>query len=95
MSAYMVFTRDKTLHQNELNLYSKEVPATLAGHEVKILALYGRHEDLEGDSTEGTVILEFPSIEAAKAWYDGPEYRKVREHRFKGSTYRVVLIQRV
>ena len=75
--------------------YSKEVPATLAGHEVKILALYGRREDLEGDSTEGTVILEFPSIEAAKAWYDGPEYRKVREHRFKGSTYRVVLIQGV
>ncbi len=95
MSAYMVFTRDKTLDQNELNLYSKEVPATLAGHEVKILALYGRHEDLEGDSTEGTVILEFPSIDAAKAWYDGPEYRKVREHRFKGSTYRVVLIQGV
>ena len=95
MSAYMVFTRDKTLDQNELNLYSKEVPATLAGHEVKILALYGRHEDLEGDSTEGTVILEFPGIEAAKAWHDGPEYRKVREHRFKGSTYRVVLIQGV
>jgi uncharacterized protein (DUF1330 family) len=95
MSAYMVFTRDKTLDQNELNLYSKEVPATLAVHEVKILALYGRHEDLEGDSTEGTVILEFPSIEAAKVWYDGPEYRKVREHRFKGSTYRVVLIQGV
>jgi hypothetical protein len=47
MSAYMVFTRDKTLDQNELNLYSKEVPATLAGHEVKILALYGRHEDLK------------------------------------------------
>jgi uncharacterized protein (DUF1330 family) len=95
MSAYMVFTRDKTLDQSELNLYSKEVPATLAGHEVKLLALYGRHEDLEGDPTEGTVILEFPSIEAAKAWYDGPEYRKVREHRFKGSTYRVVLIQGV
>lgn len=93
MSAYMVFTREKTLDQNELSLYSKEVPATLAGHQVKILALYGQHEDLEGDPTEGTVILEFPTIEAAKAWYDGPEYRKVREHRFKGSTYRVVLIQ--
>jgi uncharacterized protein (DUF1330 family) len=95
MSAYMVFTRDKTLDQNELNLYSKEVPATLINHQVKILALYGRHEDLEGDPTEGTVILEFPSVEAAKAWYDGPDYRKVREHRFKGSMYRVVLIQGV
>jgi len=95
MSAYMVFTRDKTLDQNELNQYSKEVPATLVNHQVKILALYGQHEDLEGDRTEGTVILEFPSMDAAKAWYDGPDYRRVREHRFKGSTYRVILIEGV
>jgi len=41
----------------------------------------GSHEDLEGAPTEGTVILEFPSIEAAKAWYNGSPYREVREHR--------------
>ena len=93
MSAYMIFTREKTLDQGELDLYSKGVRTTLDAHDAKILAAYGRHEDLEGDPTEGTVILEFPSIEAAKAWYDGPEYREVREHRFKGSTYRVILIE--
>jgi uncharacterized protein (DUF1330 family) len=64
MSAYVVFTREKTLDAHELATYSKDAPATLAGHEVKVLALYGSHEDLEGASTEGTVILEFPSIEA-------------------------------
>jgi uncharacterized protein (DUF1330 family) len=95
MSAYLIFTRDKTLDEQELAAYSKEVPATLAGHEFKILALYGLHEDLEGASTEGTVILEFPGIEAAKAWYDGPPYREVREHRFKGATYRVTLVEGV
>ena len=26
------------------------------------------------------MIVEFPSMEAAKAWYDGPEYRAAREH---------------
>ncbi|HKN59813.1 MAG TPA: DUF1330 domain-containing protein [Candidatus Acidoferrales bacterium] len=95
MSAYLVFTRDKTLDKNELATYSKEVPATLAGHEAKVLALYGTHEDLEGAPTEGTVILEFPSIAAAKAWYSGAPYRQVREHRFKGATYRVTLVQGV
>jgi len=95
MPAYLVFTRDKTLDEHELATYSKDVPATFAGHEFKILALYGAHEDLEGAATEGTVILEFPSTEAAKAWYDSPAYRQVREHRFKGSTYRVVLIKGV
>src|SRR5271157_3815201 len=95
MSAYLIFTRDKTLDERELATYSKEVPATLAGHEVKVLALYGPHEDLEGASTEGSVILEFPSIQAAKAWYDSSPYRQVREHRFKGATYRVTLVEGV
>jgi uncharacterized protein (DUF1330 family) len=95
MSAYLIFTRDKTLDEHELATYSKDVLATLAGHEVKVLAFYGSHEDLEGASTEGTVILEFPSIEAAKAWYNGSPYREVREHRFKGATYRVILVEGV
>jgi uncharacterized protein (DUF1330 family) len=49
---------------HELATYAKDTPATLAGHEVKVLALNGSHEDLEGPSTEGTAILEFPSIVA-------------------------------
>jgi uncharacterized protein (DUF1330 family) len=95
MSAYLVFTRDKMLDKDEMAIYSKDVPATLAGHDCKVLALYGGHEDLEGAATEGTVILEFPNSDAAKAWYDSPAYRKVREHRFKGATYRVILVQGV
>jgi uncharacterized protein (DUF1330 family) len=95
MSAYLIFTREKTLDSQELATYSKEVPPTLAGHNAKVLALYGKHEDLEGAVTEGTVVLEFPSAAAAKAWYDGPEYREVREHPFKGATYRVILIEGV
>jgi uncharacterized protein (DUF1330 family) len=95
MSAYLIFTREKTLDAQEMAAYSKDVSPTLAGHPVKVLALYGAHEDLEGAATEGTVILEFPSMDAAKAWYDGPAYRKVREHRFKGATYHVILIEGV
>jgi uncharacterized protein (DUF1330 family) len=95
MSAYLIFMREKTLDERELAAYSKDVPPTLAGHPGKVLALYGAHEDLEGAATEGTVILEFPTSEAAKAWYDSPAYRKVREHRFKGAKYHVILVQGV
>ena len=95
MSAYLVFTRDKMLDPQEMARYSKEVPATLTGHPVKVLALYGAHEDLEGPPNEGTVILEFPTVDAAKAWYDSAPYREVREHRFKGADYRVTLIKGV
>jgi uncharacterized protein (DUF1330 family) len=95
MKGYLVFTRDKTLDKDEMAAYSKEVLATFAGHEFKTLARYGAYEDLEGPATEGTVILEFPTVEAAKAWYNSPAYRKVREHRFKGANYRATLIEGV
>ncbi len=95
MSAYMIFTREMTTNPQELDVYTKTVAPTMAGHPGKPLALYGRHEDLEGASTEGTVILEFPTVDAAKAWYNSPAYREVREHRFKGAKYHVILIEGV
>ena len=95
MSAYLIFTRDKTLDEQELANSHTSVAATIAGYDCKILALYGAHDDLEGEPTEGTVIAEFPSAEAAKAWYDSPAYAEVRNHRFKGAIYRVTLVQGV
>ena len=92
MSAYLVFTRERTLDASELELYWPQIRETFTGHEVKLLANYGAFEDLEGPPTEGTVIAEFPSMEAAKAWYDSPAYREVREHRLRGAVYRGVLV---
>lgn len=92
MSVYMVFTRDETVDQKEMDVYSEMAAKTMAGHPIKPLAFYGAHEDLEGPATEGMVIVEFPSVEAAKGWYDSPAYREAREHRFKGAKYRVTMV---
>jgi uncharacterized protein (DUF1330 family) len=95
MSAYMVFMKEKTIDEHELKIYADKLSATLEGHQLKILAYYGRHEVLEGESVEGVVIVEFPTLEAAKAWYDSPAYQSVREHRFKGAIYRGLLVEGV
>ncbi len=95
MTAYMVFTREKTLDQSELDTYSKMVPPSIAGHALKTHALYGKQEVLEGSPMEGVVILSFPTFEEAKAWYDSPAYTEARQHRLKGSEYRVVIVQGV
>jgi len=76
-----------------LATYSEKVGDTLTGHPVTVLAAYGRHEVLEGPDVEGVVILEFPSVEEAKAWYDSPAYREVRQYRFRGSEYRAVMVE--
>jgi uncharacterized protein (DUF1330 family) len=95
MVAYIVFTRERTRDQAELDTYSQKVPASLRGHAVTTRAFYGRQEVLEGAAVEGVVILEFPTFDEAKAWYDSPAYREVREHRYKGADYRAVIVQGV
>ena len=93
MPAYIVFIRDETLDAAELAEYSAQVGPSFDGHDVKFLADYGTIETLEGHEIEGAVILQFPDMDAARAWYRGPEYQAVAQHRFKGSRYRGFIIQ--
>ena len=95
MSAYLIFTREKTLDEAELKIYWDNIRTTFAGHKVKVLVNYGRHEVLEGDLVEGIVIAEFPSFDAAKAWYESPAYQAIRPHRFKGAIYSGVVVEGV
>ena len=62
---------------------------------MKVLVAYGQHEVLEGDPVEGVVIAEFPTFEAAKAWYDSPAYQAIRHHRLKGAMYSGLVVQGV
>ena len=72
---------------------SKMAPASLTGRTFAARAFYGQHEVLEGPEVEGVVILEFPTFEEARDWYNSPLYSEAREHRFKGSKYRAVIVQ--
>lgn len=93
MAAYVVFTREKMRDQAEFDTYTALARTTTAGHEVKAHSVYGKCETLEGAPIEGSVIIEFPSMEAAKAWYDSPAYRAARAHRFAGADYRIFITE--
>ncbi len=95
MKGYIVFIKEKRLDALELTIYRDKIRGTFEGHEVKVLAAYGKHEVLEGDETEGVVIAESPTFEAANSWYDSPAYREVRKHRQKGAIYRGILVEGV
>jgi uncharacterized protein (DUF1330 family) len=93
MPAYVIFIRKRTTNPAELEVYAQKAPASLAGRPVTIHALYGPHEIVEGDQIEGAAILEFPSFEEAKAWYDSPAYREARQHRLKGADYLGIIVE--
>ncbi len=58
--------------------YREGVPATLEPFGGRFLVRGGRHETLEGSwEPQRVVILEFPSVDQAKAWHASPEYQRL------------------
>ncbi|WP_109807154.1 DUF1330 domain-containing protein [Sphingosinithalassobacter portus] len=95
MTAYIVFTRERTRNASDMEAYAPPARASLAGHEFDRLAAYGKCETLEGAPIEGAVIFAFPSMAAARAWYDSPEYTEARKHRHLGADYRAFITEGV
>jgi len=91
MPAYAIFIKNSTRDADELKTYSQKAGAARGDHKLTPLAYYGALEVLEGDAAEGVVLLSFPDMAAAKAWYSSPAYQEAMQHRLKGADYRVIL----
>lgn len=49
---------------------------------------------LEGDwDPHRLVIVEFPDMAALTAWYDSPEYERLKEIRFRSAKTRIIAIE--
>jgi uncharacterized protein (DUF1330 family) len=95
MSAYVVFTRTKTIDQKELEQYWAGIQTTMKGHPIEVLVAYGKHEVLEGDPIEGIVIAKFPNVKVAKDWYYSEAYQRVAKHRKDGAIYHGLIVEGV
>ncbi|MBW7851919.1 MAG: DUF1330 domain-containing protein [Rhodospirillales bacterium] len=74
--------------------YKRLAGVSVAAHGGRFLARGGAAEVLEGDVTpHRTVITEFPSMEAARRWYDSPEYLAARKAREGAATMTMVLVE--
>jgi uncharacterized protein (DUF1330 family) len=93
MAAYLI--ADITVQNPEVYAdYRKQVPATVAKHGGRFLVRGGAHEALEGDWRPGrVVVIEFPDMAAAKAWYGSREYGPLLKLRQSASTGSVILVE--
>lgn len=74
--------------------YTAIVPATIAKYGGRFLVRGGAAEVLEGDWPQRRrVLLEFPSMQAAKQWFDSPEYEKPKAMRQAASNGRLILME--
>jgi uncharacterized protein (DUF1330 family) len=62
--------------------YTAHTPAIIAAHGGRFLVRGGAVATLEGDAfNQRLVVIEFPSMEAAREFYDSPEYRSIMPFR--------------
>jgi uncharacterized protein (DUF1330 family) len=74
--------------------YKKLTPGTLAAFGGKFLARGGEVVTLEGNHEPGRiVILEFPSVERAKEWWNSPGYTEARLIRQKAAKTRMIIVE--
>jgi uncharacterized protein (DUF1330 family) len=74
--------------------YRKRVPATLAAYGGRFVVRGGETEVLEGDwRPHRIVVLEFPSVEQARAWWSSEEYREPKAMRQAASTGSLLLVE--
>ena len=76
--------------------YRSLVPASVDAYGGKFIARGGATENLEGDWTpERIVVLEFPSLERAKQWWNSPEYRDAKAIRMRAAQTRMIATEGV
>ncbi len=74
--------------------YRKLVPATVQKYGGRFVVRGGAVESKEGGwNPARMVVLEFPTLEQARRWYDSPEYAPALALRQKAATARIILVE--
>lgn len=94
MTAYVVFLREGSIQDPAaMAEYQRLNRENKGDFKLKPLIVYGALEALEGEAPDGIVLLEFPTIEDARAWYKSPGYQAAVPHRLKGAAYRAFIVK--
>ena len=95
MAAYIIVdveVTDPATYEN----YRETVLPTLQPYGGRFLARGGRAENLEGDwMPKRVVVLEFDSVEKAKAWWSSEEYRAPKALRQSAGVTNMIVVEGV
>lgn len=76
--------------------YKKMTPGSLVPFDGKFIVRGGATETLEGDwKPERFVILEFPSLQKAKAWWNSDIYAPVKALRHRTANSKMIVVEGV
>ena len=93
MAAYFLFENVEVTDPGALASYAERVGKVVAEYGGRYVASNVVPEVVEGDPELGAVVLiEFPDLESARAWYDSPAYQPLKAIRHRAVRNNAVLI---
>ncbi len=95
MTAYAVAVIRETRFGEEIRQYLQRIDNTLAPFSGKYRVHGGPYQPLEGSWSGDLVVIEFPSMEHAKGWYDSDAYKAIRQLRIDHTEGDVLLVEGV
>ncbi len=95
MTAYAVAVIRETRFNDEVVEYLQRIDETLAPFSGKYIVHGGPYQPLEGSWSGDLVVIEFPSMEKAEAWYSSDAYAAIRPLRMNNTEGEVLLVRGV
>ena len=93
MPAYLIVETDIT-DPEQYEQYKAASPGAVAAGGGRFVVRGGETAVLEGDwQPTRVVVVEFPDLEAAKRFYDSPEYQAAKKLREGAATLNMVAVQ--
>ena len=94
MTAYIISLRKGSVRDPEaMAEYQRRTRQMKGDFKTTPLVIYGAMEGLEGIPPDGMVMLEFPSMEEAKAWYNNEDYQAAIPYRQKAADYEMFIVE--
>jgi uncharacterized protein (DUF1330 family) len=93
MKGYIIVNA-RIVDQKILDDYRQSIGSSIADYGGTIIVASNEAEVLEGEP-EGhrVVVLEFPSVEGARAWYHSPEYAAPKALRLQATAGIALLVE--
>jgi uncharacterized protein (DUF1330 family) len=95
MAAYVIVevsVKDPAIYEE----YRKLTPGSLAAYDGKFRVRGGEVFSLEGDwDPERIVVVEFPSVERAREWWNSEPYSKARAIRQRSAETKMIIVEGV
>ncbi len=95
MAGY-VLVHDEIQDQTLFSEFRQRVAATIEAYGGRYLIRGGAIEVVDGDWVpDRIVVVEFDSVEQARAWLTSPEYAEIREIRMRAANASVIIVEGV